>query len=109
MIPLYKQNEVIIRNISNTKTDKVTSVTRALDYKIGKIHFIDIVCKVNNTNPNTNLFETGINLSVITDINVSNNTGIYVGKVSASGNISITNKSITTETQVNIFGVVIEK
>lgn len=109
MIPLCKQNKVVVTDISNTKTDKVTEVTRALDYKIGKMHFINILCYVQNTTSAYNLFNTGIKPYQLTELCCSNFNRVYRAVMGTEGQIQITSASITNKTLINIFGVVIEK
>lgn len=108
MIPLCKQNKVVVTDISNTKTDKVTSVTRAIDSTYEKFHFLNIVCNVNDTAPTTPIFNTNLKPGFVTNLNACSNTGeVYRCLIDMSGKIFIMDKYISNNPLIGINGVVI--
>lgn len=108
MIPLCKQNKVVVTDISNTKTDKVTSVTRAIDSIYEKIHFLNIVCNVSNSTPTTPVFETNLKPGFVTNLNACSDTGeVYRCLMDMSGKIFIMDKTISNNPLIGINGVVI--
>ena len=108
MIPLCKQNKIVVTDISNTKTDKVTSVTRAIDSSYGKFHFLNIACNVSGTTPSTPIFDTNLKPGFITNLNDCSDTGeVYRCLMDMSGKIFIMDKYISNNPLIGINGVVI--
>ena len=108
MIPLCKQNKVVVTDISNTKTDKVTKLTRAIDSIYGKIHFLNIVCNVSGTAPTTPIFETNLKPGFTTCLNACSDTGeVYRCLIEKKEKIYIMDKYISNNPLIGINGVVI--
>ncbi len=108
MIPFCKQNKVVVTDISNTKTDKVTKLTRAIDSIYGKFHFLNIVCNVSDTAPTTPIFETNLKPGFTTNLNACSDTGeVYRCLMDMSGKIFIMDKYISNNSLIGINGVVI--
>ena len=99
--------KVIRNDLSNTKTAKVTQVIRAFDNVYGRIHSINIICKIQGTTTSdSKIFSLPIKIPNTSELVATDSQRAYRCTINGNGEINLISQ-ITNETQISITGTII--